>query len=225
MCLKLSQWFNFFFTKYALPSFADELIAMNHHYDNELEKKFRAIHFEKDSILLRYNPRPTEEREFYAALNEEEKINMLNLNILLHSRLFIQDAQIDDLLHKIANKNKVRILDVNCGKGLNLLGILTYFGSVRFVEYIGIDTNANDIRQCKSIYQDLGEAQFRCKKSIADYLTDPTALKYDIILMKNSDKTLYFEMTENLRNEDGGIIFVYDEMLGKSLTQQKIKIC
>lgn len=181
MCIsRLYKTCSTFFCRKKLSSFADKLVKMNHDYDELLELLFKKI---KPTLSYQsYNPAPNNEHTVFYAHSSNERGRMLENNILLRSRVFIENARARQLTDSFQTSKTIRIIDIGCGYAHALLGILAYFG-VEKVEYTGIDLDPNRIAECQKAYSEFKSVKFSCQNGL-DFLEDKKNHdKFDVALM------------------------------------------
>lgn len=184
MCFRLARLLGFFkekdTEKVCLPSFGDGLVPLSHAYDQQLSGLFDKLHL--DVAALGCNPAIKNEVEHYVVSPIIDKVNMLNMNVLLHSRMFILHAMNENLSDKIQDNTNLRILEI--GLSHHLLGILAYFGKDKKVEYFCVDEDIHAVDQYKKMYQEFDFTFIN--KNPEEYLTGPTRT-FDIVLIHNAN--------------------------------------
>jgi hypothetical protein len=199
-----------------LPSFADDLVNLDHSLDAILIELFKHIDMSK-SLQPRFNPEPTSEKSKYDSLASVQQQEMLFRNILLLSRLFIRNAKIMNLVEQFADKEQINILDLGCGNAPNLLGILAMFG-VNRVNYVGVDVYRPCIEECYNVY---GKLKSHAKilfleENAKTFLKSPKNMrKFDLVLIQHPNlrdeifKPIFTEIILQAQNAvaTGGLLY------------------
>lgn len=196
-----------------LPSFADNLVKMDHTHDADLYRIYRDVNHQ--FFPTTYSPLPADEFSEYEKLPDDKKKYMLIRNPLLLSRLFIRNATLNDLSKHFDGEKKIRILDIGCGYAANLVGILAYFGPER-VSYLGIDIEKQNIQTATLAYSNFKNISFMTQDAIA-FLSKTTKNNqlFDLILVQHPNfqtpatqsifKEIFFNLTNALA--PSGIIY------------------
>lgn len=177
-----------------LPSFADNIVKIDHSHDADLLKIYRNVNAQ--FFPASYSPPPEQELATYETLSADTQHYMLIRNPLLLSRLFIRNADLSELNAHFKNKNEIRILDIGCGYAANLMGILTYFGADR-VTYLGVDISKENIQTASLAYSKFNRVSFIAQDAIS-LLENLGKYKnsFDLILVQHPN--FQFEATQTV---------------------------
>lgn len=198
MCFRLARLLGFFKedsqAKRYFPSLGDGLVPLSHEYDQELAIFFNHLKF--DAATMGCNPTLENEVNHYQANAWIDKINMLNKNVMFQSRMFIRHALNNKLLDKTQDNTNLRILEI--GLSFHILGVMTYFGKNKKVEYFCVDNDSAKVAQYKMIYHGLGLAFININPT--EYLSSPATRTYDVVIIHNEN---LMELANNVLSEHG----------------------
>lgn len=195
-----------------LPSFFDGSLRIDHDHDAELQTLFASITV--PPTFARYNPPPAMESSAFARC--PDKGNMIQRNMLLMSRLFIQHARELNLGQAFQHRQQIAIVDIGCGAAPTLPGILAYFNKLGIkVNYLGVDIDGGMITECQSSYGNLPNVSF-VRQNIQELIKDKTHQhRFDLILCQHPDlenphvRPVFLQFFLHHKNllADGGICY------------------
>lgn len=168
-------------------TFAANNVSLCYDYDAQLLSMHKKIDFPTGMYGL--NPAPEEEAKWFAEHAVIDKNNMLQKNILLLSRVFLNNARQQELSTHFADYPEITVIDIGCGHASFLLGLLAYLGDGRIINYVGIDSNKKNIELCRQAYACLHNDRIRIDfemvgvNELSGYSLEKTA---DLVLVSSA---------------------------------------
>lgn len=200
--------------KFKLASFADDLVTIDHTFDQELYNIFNLIKFDVDSLGC--NPSPESEIDNYFCQAVIDRINMLNKNVLLRSRMFIDQAKRQNISKNLEHTlTTIQVLMIGDDAGI-IPGVLAYFSQNRMVELFYVDSDERKLAKLKLMYQDfnIGFINRDPKK----YLSDGYSRTYDFIV---TDKIELKSEIKSVMRAHSAILDYDNHTFDKTIFQSK----